>query len=58
MRLDQGTKGLEVPWEVRASVREAEKINIIRDEGMEVGLKFDISKTVGIVKCDAKLIRG
>ena len=25
---------------------------------MEVGLKFDIGETVGIVKCNAKLIRG
>ena len=58
MRLDQGTKGLEIPWEVRASIREAEKINTIRDEGVKVRLKFDISKTVGIVKCNAKLIRG
>ena len=58
VRLDQGAIGLEVLGKMGPCVRKAKKINVVRDEGMEVGLKFDIGKTVGIVKCNAKLIQG
>ena len=55
--LDKRTIGLKVFGKMSPSINQTEEVKPIGEEGMKIGLKFDISEAVGIMKCNTKVTR-